>query len=182
MRTGPGVARSAAGAVLLGFLALSSLAEAPTPPQLSLAFEVRVEVAAPQVVGSLPGGRQRRIVEILGGTVEGPGISGHVLPGGADWQLIRESDGFTEIDARYTIETEDGGLIYVSNVGIRHAPPEVMQKLNAGEAVDPSLIYFRAVPKFETSVPELQWLMKSVFIAVGERYPSGVVVRFWQVH
>ncbi len=154
--------------------------ESPVPPQLSFAFEVLVEVADPTVVGLLPNGT-RRIVDILGGSFEGPGVKGRVMPGGADWQIIRE-DGFTDIDARYTLETDAGDLIYVSNIGIRHAPPDVITRLNAGEVVDQSQIYFRAIPKFETSAPELEWLMKSIFVATGERYPNGVVIRFWRVH
>lgn len=150
------------------------------PPELEFAFEVRAQVADPLVVGELPNGT-RRIVDILGGTVEGPGISGTILPGGADWQLIRREDGFTDIDARYTIRTDSGSLIYVSNIGIRHAPPEVMERLNAGETVDQSEIYFRAIPKFETGDPDLEWLMRSIFVSTGERYPNGVVIRFWRV-
>ncbi len=154
--------------------------EIPEPPQLSFAFEVLAEVADPTVVGQLPNGT-RRIVDILGGSFEGPGLKGRVVPGGADWQIIRE-DGFTDIDARYTLETDAGDLIYVSNIGIRHAPPDVITRLNAGEVVDQSQIYFRAIPKFETSAPELEWLMKSIFVATGERYPNGVIIRFWRVH
>ena len=152
----------------------------PSPPELSFAFEVLVEVADPTVIGVLPNGT-RRIVDILGGSFEGSGIKGRVVPGGADWQIIR-ADGFTDIDARYTLETEDGDLIYVSNIGIRHAPPEIISRLNAGEVVDQSQIYFRAIPRFEASAPELEWLMKAIFVATGERYPNGVVIRFWQVH
>lgn len=157
----------------------ASAQEVAPPPQLVFAFEILVEVADPTVIGTMPRGT-RRVVEILGGRFEGPGIKGRVLPGGADWQLIR-TDGFTEIDARYTLQTDSGRLIYVSNVGIRHAPPDVIKRLNAGEIVDQSKIYFRAVPKFETEAPELEWLMKSIFIASGERYPNGVVIRFWRV-
>ena len=151
------------------------------PPGLEFAFEVRVQVADPVVVADLPSGQRRRIIDILGGTAEGPSFKGTVLPGGADWQLIRQSDGFTDIDARYTIRTEDGDLIYVSNVGIRHASPNVMARLNAGEVVDQSAIYFRAIPKLETDAPGLEWLMNHVFISSGERYPNGVVIRFWKV-
>ena len=119
-------------------------------------------------------------MEITGGTFEGPGIKGKVRPGGADWQIVR-ADGFTELDTRYTIETDKGQLIYVQNAGMRHAPPDVMQKLLAGQPVDPALVYFRTVPKFETSAPELQWLTRAVFVGTGERYPAEVVVRFWRV-
>jgi len=172
---------------LLGsFLVLFSISVAatlgqntPVAPKLEFAFEVRAEVADPTVVGQLSTG-VRRIVDIRGGTFEGPRLKGKLLPGGADWQLIRD-DGFTEIDARYTLQTDSGRLIYVSNAGMRHAPPEIMKQLNSGQSVDPSLIYFRSVPKFETAAPELQWLMRSIFIATGECYPKGVVIRFFRV-
>ena len=154
--------------------------DTPEAPGLEFAFEVRAEVADPLVVGELPNGT-RRIIDIIGGTVDGPNISGTIRPGGADWQMIRRSDGFTDVDARYTIETDSGSIIYVQNIGIRHAPPEVMQRLNAGETVDQSDIYFRAVPKFETGDPELEWLMRSIFICTGERYPNGVIIRFFRV-
>ena len=50
-----------------------------------------------------------------------------------------------------------------------------------GEIVDPKLVYFRTVPKFETAVPELQWLARSVFVGIGERFPTEVVVRFYRL-
>ena len=151
----------------------------PPPPALVFAFELRAQVAAPVEIGQVPHGR-RRIVDILGGTVEGPMLSAKVVPGGADWQLI-QPDGFSELDTRYTLRTAQGQLVYVQNAGIRHAPPDVMKKLLAGEVVDPKLVYFRTVPKFETSVPELQWLARSVFVGIGERFPNEVVVRFYRL-
>jgi Protein of unknown function (DUF3237) len=151
----------------------------PSPPQLEFAFEVRAEVAAPTVIGELPNGT-RRIIDILGGTFAGPGLEGIIVPGGADWQIIR-ADGFTDVDARYTLKTSSDDLIYVSNVGIRHAPPDVIHRLNAGEAVDQEKIYFRTVPKFEAAAGHLQWLMRSVFIATGERHPNGVLINYWRV-
>ena len=172
---GAGVAIGVAG---LQALQPGAMAQ-PVPPRLEFAFEVRAEVADPTVIGELPTGT-RRIVDILGGTFEGPRLRGTLLPGGADWQIVR-ADGFTEVDARYTLRTESGRLIYVSNVGIRHAPPDVIRRLNAGEAVDPSQVYFRTVPRFETAAPDLQWLMRSIFIATGERYPKGVIIRYWRV-
>ncbi len=152
----------------------------PPPPALVFAFELHATVADPVVVGEVPHGL-RRIVGITGGTVQGPMMNGIIVPdSGADWQLI-QPDGFSELDTRYTLQTSDGKLVYVQNVGIRHASPEVMKRLNAGEVVDPKLIYFRTVPKFETSAPELQWLTRSVFVGVGERSPNDVIVRFYRL-
>jgi hypothetical protein len=154
-------------------------AETPRAPELEFAFEVRAQVATPTVIGPVPAGT-RRIVDVLGGTFEGPNIKGKVRPGGADWQVIHP-DGFTEVDARYTLETDQGELVYVSNTGIRHAAPEVMAKLNAGQTVDPALIYFRTVPKMETSAPRLQWLARSIFVCTADRYPDAVVIRYFRV-
>jgi len=150
-----------------------------TPPALDFAFELRAQVGPPLDIGPVPGGR-RRIVPILGGTFEGSGLKGRILPGGADWQIVR-ADGLGELDTRYTLETDDGKLIYVQNLGLRRASPEVTAKLMAGELVDPSLVYFRSVPKFETSVPDLAWLMRSIFVGTGERYPTEVLIRFWKL-
>jgi hypothetical protein len=151
----------------------------PATPKLEFAFELRVRVGEPIEIGQVPHGR-RRIVPILGGSVAGPMLKGSVPSGGADWQMI-QPDGFSELDTRYTIQTEKGEIVYVQNAGIRTAAPDVMQKLLAGQPVDPSLVYFRTVPKFETSVPELQWLARSIFVGVGERYPSEVVIRFFRL-
>jgi hypothetical protein len=151
----------------------------PTPPRLVFAFELRARVGAPIEVGQVAHGR-RRIVPIEGGTVKGPVLNGTVTPGGADWQVI-QPDGFTELDTRYTIQTDKGAIVYVQNPGIRTAAPDVMQKLLAGQIVDPKLVYFRTQPKFETSADELQWLTKSLFVGVGERFPNEVVIRFYRV-
>ena len=168
--------------LLLAALAAVSLGAqggAPLAPKLTFAFEVRAQVGPPAEVGQVTGGR-RRIVAITGGTFEGSGLKGKILPGGADWQMI-QPDGFSQLDTRYTLQTETGQVIYVQNAGVRHAAPDVMKKLLAGEIVDPSLVYFRTVPKFETAAPELQWLVRSVFVGIGERYPSDVVIRFFKV-
>jgi hypothetical protein len=152
----------------------------PPPPPLVFAFELRATVADPLVIGQGPHGL-RRIVAITGGTVRGPMMNGVVAPNsGADWQMI-QPDGFSELDTRYTLRSDKGELVYVQNVGIRHAPPEVMKRLNAGEIVDPKLVYFRTVPKFETAAPGLQWLTRSVFVGVGERSPNEVIVRFYRL-
>ena len=174
-----GVLGVAAALVVDGAVMAQSDQGAPPPPALVFAFELRAQVAEPTEIGQVPHGR-RRIVQILGGTVRGPMLNATVVPGGADWQLI-QPDGFSELDTRYTLETDQGQRVYVQNAGIRHAPPDVMQKLLAGQPVDPKLVYFRTVPKFETAAPDLQWLARSVFVGVGERFPTEVVVRFYRL-
>jgi len=150
-----------------------------SPPSLVLAFEARVQVGPPMELGAGPRG-VRRIIPILSGTFEGSGMKGRVLPGGADWQIVR-ANGVADLDTRYTLETDSGQLIYVQNSGIRHAPPEITKRLLAGLAVDPAQVYFRTTPIFETSAPELEWLTRSIFVGTGERAPTEVVIRFWRV-
>ena len=150
--------------------------------RLTLILEVKAVVGEPAELGSGPDGR-RRLVPIVGGTCQGRGeltIAGRVVPGGADTQLIH-ADGLTEADARYALETDGGELIHVRNRGLRHAPPDVMRRLLAGERVDPALVYFKTTPVFETAVPALQVLTRSIFVGSGERYPETVVLRFFKV-
>jgi hypothetical protein len=164
---------------LLVLVAANASAQQPPAPKLTFAFEVRATVGAPMEVGAVAQGR-RRIVPITGGTFAGPTLRGKVMPGGADWQIVR-ADGFTELDTRYTLETDKGQIVYVQNAGMRHAAPDVMKRLLAGESVDPAVVYFRTVPKFETASPDLQWLTRAVFVGLGERYPNDVRIRFFRV-
>jgi hypothetical protein len=148
-------------------------------PELRFAFEIAVNVPEPLDLGQAQHGH-RRIVPLGDGIVEGPRLKGRILAGGGDWQILR-ADGTADLDARYTIETDQGALIYAINRGMRHGPPDVMQKLNRGERVDPDAYYFRSAATFETSSPECAWLTKAVILGVGERYPDKVIIRFWEV-
>jgi len=148
--------------------------------QLDHLFDAQIEVAAkPYEVGATAKG-QRRVIGIEGGTFEGPQIKGRILPGGADYQIIR-SDGIAELDARYTIETDDGALIYVTNFGYRHGPPEVIARVAAGEEVDPTLYYFRSSPLFETAAEKYLWLNGLICVATGSRKAAAVELSVYQV-
>ena len=125
-----------------------------------------------QELGATPHGN-RRIVPVTGGTFAGPKLKGEVLPGGGDWLRIR-SDGARELDVRMTLRTDDGHLIYLSYRGIITASPEVMQRRDRGEAVDPSEIYFRTTPVFETGSEKYGWLNRTVAVGVGKRTPTAV--------
>jgi hypothetical protein len=150
-----------------------------TAPGLVLVGQVDVEVGPPQLLGPGPNG-ERRIIPILGGQVDGPRMQGEVLPGGADFQIIRP-DGVAEIEARYTLRLRDGALVYVVNRGIRHAAPEDMARLLRGEPVPPERVYFRTTPVFETTAPAHGWMTRSLFVGFGERHPALVRVRIFSV-
>ena len=89
-------------------------------------YKAEITLAPPQELGDTPQGR-RRIIGITGGRFFGERLSGRVLAGGADWQIIRP-DGVAVLDTRYTMQTGDGALIYVRNEGYRHGPPDVMRR------------------------------------------------------
>jgi hypothetical protein len=142
-------------------------------------FQAEIALAAPQELGETPLGR-RRIIGITGGRFSGERLSGRVLPGGADWQVVR-ADGVADLDARYTLETSDGALIYVSNRGYRHGPAEVLKKLSSGESVDPSLYYMRTAPRFETGDARYAWLNRIVCVATGARRAAAVELEVFEV-
>jgi hypothetical protein len=148
-------------------------------PSLEFVFAAKVAVDAPMLLGEAAG-VQRRIVPILGGPVDGPRLTGAVLPFGADWQNVR-GDGTTEVLARYVIRATDGTMIQVQNQGIRRASPPVIRRLLAGERVDPSLVYFRAVPTFDAPDGPHRWLTENVFVTAGQRRPDSVEIRFYLV-
>lgn len=150
----------------------------PTPT-LERIVDCVVQVAEPLDVGETPMGR-RRIVPITAGTMDGPLLFGHVLPGGADFQLLTTpTQSF--IQARYILQTREGEQIFIENTGMRVASAEVIARINQGQVVDPALVYFRTTPRFETASPRLQWMMASVFVGTGARFPDRVELSFFRV-
>ncbi|MGE0060624.1 MAG: DUF3237 domain-containing protein [Xanthobacteraceae bacterium] len=142
-------------------------------------FTVNADLAAILRFGRTPYG-ERRVIDIEGGTVSGARLKGRILRGGADWQIIR-TDGTADIQARYTIEADNGGHILVSSEGLRHGPPHVMEKLGRGENVDPSQYYFRTVMRFETADPAHAWLNNILALARGAREAQSVRLDVYEV-
>lgn len=149
------------------------------PPTLQFFADVSVQVDKPIEVGQTGRGL-RRLIPILGGDAVGDGWRARVLPGGADFQLV-VSDTLAELDARYMLETDGGDRIFVVNNAVRSGPPELMARLVRGEPVDPALIYFRCVPRFETASASLRWITERMFLGTGARHPDRVVMTFFQV-
>jgi len=153
----------------------------PTALQTEFVFEARVNVDKPLVIGQSSHGL-RRVVPITGGTFAGPNIKGKIVPGGADWQFVRP-DGVLDVQAKYTLQTDDGVLIMVENRGLRHASPAVMERLTKGEMVPGNEYYFRTNAQFEAPAgSKYEWLNRAVFIGVAERHPDAAVVRFYKVN
>jgi hypothetical protein len=136
-------------------LAASSIAQPaagpPAAPTLEFAFEEIVYLEAAIVPGKTAYG-SRNLIPITGGTFEGPGMKGVVMPGGWDWQLIR-ADGCIDVKADYMIKTDDGVIINVINTGAICMP-------KAGEAPRP----VRTQPRFEAPLGKYEWLSQTAFI------------------
>ncbi|MGY4475848.1 DUF3237 domain-containing protein [Bradyrhizobium sp. USDA 3364] len=142
-------------------------------------FTITARIAEVMSAGDIGTG-VRRIIPIIGGEVKGETVNGKVLAFGADFQIIRPNE-LIELEAKYAFETDDGAVVYVENKGIRFGPVELLQKLKRGEPVDPKLVYFRTVPKFETGAEKYRWLMEHIFIGSAARHADRVVIDVHQV-
>jgi hypothetical protein len=122
-------------------------------------FHIEAEVGEIQHFGITPYG-ERRVIDIVGGRVHGPRLQGRVLPGGTDRQVIR-TDGVTDLQARYAIETDSGARILVNSDGLRHGPAEVL--------------------RFETADPAHAWLNRIIALAAGTRERLHVRLDVYEV-
>lgn len=121
-----------------------------TPFGQSPAFCLRVKVCPPEALNSASGGPVR-LVSIAGGTVAGI-LQGSILPGGSDWQTIR-NDGVIEIEARYLIELQDGARVELQNRGRRNG----------------SLGPFWSTIWLHTEDEAYRWVNSAQFLARGSR-------------
>lgn len=148
-------------------------------PGLEFVYEAGGALGDPIPIGETTDGT-RRIIPIFSGPVEGPLIRGELIGNAADWQLTR-ADGVTVADAIYALRTDDGVVIQIHNKGLRHGPPDVMQRLARGEDVDPADYYFRTIPEFIAPKGRYEWLNRSVFVCSGARYANAIKLWVWRV-
>ena len=153
----------------------------PLPdPRLAKVYRLEATLGRPQDLGDIAQGR-RRIVPLTGGRFTGPEISGELLPGAsADWQIVLP-DGTAIGDIRYTLQTDQGALLYVQSRSVRHGSGEVLARLARGEEVDAGEYTFRASTQIETAAPDLDWLNRGVFISVAGRQAEGVIYETYLV-
>jgi len=144
------------------------------PPLLSRLCRITARVAPLVTLGAVPYG-ERRYVPIIGGEVEGEALAGEVLPGGTDWQILRQ-DGTLDISAQYVIRAADGALIEVESRGYRHGPAEVMAQLAEGRPVSPEAYYFRTSMRFQTGAAAWRHLNSVLAIGRATRLPDAAVL------
>ena len=146
------------------------------PVELRALMSIYVNVLP---VVDLGGGR--RFVPFEGGTFEGrDGLAGSILPGGVDWQTVR-SDGTLDIDAHYTLLTDEKEAIEVVSQGVRRASNDVTARLSHGDLVDPDEYYFRTLVRLSTPAPRLSWLNQLVAVSTGRRDRSLVRIDVHEV-
>ncbi|MGQ7298145.1 DUF3237 domain-containing protein [Quadrisphaera sp. KR29] len=145
-------------------------------PSLTFAFEARVAVAPPLRIGR---GEHEELwfCPITGGTVDGPRLSGVVLPHGGDWYTTRAGE--TELDARYLLRADDGTVIDIRNRGVWRADPAVEARADAGEPVDEREFYYRTSAQFSTDAPAHAWLTSTVVVGMARPEPGFVCIRFY---
>lgn len=148
-------------------------------PILEHFCDLTVELAAPMEMGAGRAGR-RRIIPIVGGTANGPALTGRILNLGADWQTVFHNQ-VAELDTRYAIETSQGEIIEIVNFGYRHGPPDVIAKLARGEDCDPADYYMRTHARLETGAERYDWVNRTLFIGTGARRRSSVEMSLFAI-
>jgi Protein of unknown function (DUF3237) len=148
--------------------------------ELEELLRITVAVHPPIDIGPTPAGDVRVIPFDDGTFTFADGVSGRLLDGGTDWQHVRP-DGVVEIRARYLLETEHGERIQVTSDGIRHAAPGVLERIAAGEQVDPAEYYFRTFIRLNTGAPRLAHLNRLLVIGRGRRTRDAVELTFYAV-
>lgn len=135
-------------------------------PGLEFVMEIRAICDPAYEVGLTPKGR-RVVIPITGGSFEGPKLRGTVLNGGADYQLIDDAHQRTELEAIYSIRTDDGVNIHVRNRGI----------LSTAQG-----FYFRCSPIFEAPYDSpYAWLNDAIFVCVPEVKNGYVSLKMFRV-
>ena len=166
--------------LLTVILALAGLAlraqtiEPPYPegPGLEFVCELRVNCGPAYTVGKTAHG-SRVVIPILGGTFSGPNMKGEILNGGADYQLVDSEHGRNEVEAIYSIRTDDGVNIHIRNCGLIY--------MNRGEGGAPGF-YFRTAPKFEAPQDSpYDWLNNAIFVCMPGPATDCICLRVWKV-
>lgn len=151
-------------------------------PSFEFCFELRVAVADPLQMGGSEPEEGLHFAPITGGTFDGPRLCGHVLQGGGDWW---RGDGLTsKLDARYVIEAElsaGTALVDVVNRGIWRTDATGAAKLERGEELTETELYYRTAFVFQTEHPELAWLTESQFIGYARPETGYVVIRVFRL-
>ena len=155
----------------------------PFHPVLEHAFTISIDlVVPPRWVSPSAMGDTRAAVFAGAGVVEGPRLSGRVIPmSGGDYGVLRPN-GVIDFDARYVLEADDGAVIYLQNRGYRWGrTPEISEKMKRREPVNHKDYYMRVSPKFDAPAGKHEWLSQHVFVGVAEKLPASNRIHYFVV-
>ena len=150
-------------------------------PELKSTYigELRIEVTGSYMLGGSPLG-QRRLDRLDKGHFKGPKVEAEIVAGGMDL-LLGGADGALRPDVRLVLKLDDGETLLIVYRGVRHGPPEVMQRIAKGEQVPPHEYYLRTGLVFETASRKYDWMNRIVGVGVGRRALGAVFYDVFEI-
>jgi hypothetical protein len=145
-----------------------------------LVTTMRFGIGPGMLIGNTPLGL-RALATVADGVVSGPMINGTIVGPSADW-VIRDASGFTHIDVRLQIATDDGAFIFVQYTGLLEQNDAVVAAMS-----DPSKEtsfadqYFRTTPRMECGDERYAWVNHTLFVARGRMLTDGVLYEVYRV-
>ncbi|KAL2212971.1 hypothetical protein CC79DRAFT_1390966 [Sarocladium strictum] len=122
----------------------------------------------------------RLVLPIAGGTVSGPDIKGIIVPNsGADWAQVigDELKQFTRLDARYTLETNDGHYILVNAKGVFQQGSNALSRVNTDPTVtQDDAEYFTHLSFESSSTGPYGWMNSIVAIGVMTMFEDQPII------
>ena len=150
------------------------------PLQSSFLFSLVLKIRQVNELGITPYGR-RRIVDLQGGSFEGPKLSGIVRMSGADSAVVRP-DGVFVPDVSLILESEAGALVKMYYTGRWSADPGHLERLLLREGdLTEGNSRLRVCGFFETADEELEYLNRIVAVGVGVATPAGITYQFHEI-
>jgi Protein of unknown function (DUF3237) len=136
-------------------------------PGLQQRFTLHLLLGAAATVGELSTGGVRRILPVLGGSIQGQCLNGKILPALSGEVHLARASGTTVIEAKYVFEDGSGSVVRLVGQGYATSTPDF-----AGT---------RMTMMFETDgTGALAWLATRVFLAErpqgSDRFAVAMVV------
>jgi hypothetical protein len=120
----------------------------------------------PAMVAGAPQGT-RGIINVTGGTFEGPRLKGVVAPPGGDWFTVRPN-GSLKLDVRALLVTDDGANILLTYTGVAVRTDDGM--------------VIRAAVLFEAPEGPHAWLNDIQCVAFGQLIEGGVTYEVYALN
>ena len=127
------------------------------------------------IVTPHPVGENLLVFNVLDGALEGPRVNAKALAPSGDWIQV-QPNGNWKLDVRLLFQTSDDEIIFCYYNGVLKADESVFQRINAGESVPGSDMYFRSTPYFQTSSPKYAWMNDIACVGTMRSFGDGVVL------